>query len=90
MSGLTSKSVAPRASTSYTLTASNGAGTVTARATVTVTAIQDSQAPTAPVLISALAKTGGVYLSWAAGVDNVGIAGVPGNPQRVRSGFGIR
>ena len=76
VSGLTSKAVSPSLTTVYTLTASNTAGGVTASTTVTVTGQQDTQPPTAPTLISAVARSSSqVDLSWTASTDNVGVAG---------------
>ena len=73
---LTSRSVAPMQTTAYTLTATNSAGSATARATVTVASAQDTQPPTAPVLNSAIAaSTAQVNLSWSPSTDNVGVAG---------------
>jgi uncharacterized protein YkwD/chitodextrinase len=76
VTGSTSKPVQPGQSTTYTLTASNSAGTTTAVVNVTVTAISDTQPPGTPVLTSATAKSSSeVDLAWSATVDNVGVAG---------------
>ncbi len=76
VSGLTSRPVSPALTTTYTLTASNSGGSVTARATVAVTATADTQPPTAPVLTSALAQTSNqVVLAWTKSTDNVGVVG---------------
>jgi uncharacterized protein YkwD/chitodextrinase len=76
VTGSTSKPVQPGQSTTYTLTASNSAGTVKSVANVTVTAMSDTQAPSTPVLTSATAKSSTeVDLAWSASVDNVGVAG---------------
>jgi uncharacterized protein YkwD/chitodextrinase len=73
---LTSKGVSPNQTTVYTLTASNSAGSATVEATVSVTAVADTQPPTAPTLISAAAASATlVNLAWSASIDNVGVAG---------------
>lgn len=65
-----------RQTTTYTLTAANSAGSTTARATVTVGSVADTQPPTAPILLSAVASSSTeVDLAWSASSDNVGIAG---------------
>jgi uncharacterized protein YkwD len=71
----TSVQVAPSQSTVYTLTASNSAGTVTAKLTVTVQGSSaDSQPPTVPSLVRAAATSPtSVDLSWSASADNVGV-----------------
>jgi uncharacterized protein YkwD/chitodextrinase len=76
VAGLTSKTVQPLQTTTYTLTASNAAGSSTARVVVTVAAAADTQPPTQPTLITA-AATGPshVDLAWSAAIDNVGVAG---------------
>ena len=77
VSNATSRVVAPLQTTTYTLTATNSAGSVTARITVTVvTAPTDVQPPSAPVLVSATARGANqVDLVWTASVDNVGVLG---------------
>jgi uncharacterized protein YkwD/chitodextrinase len=76
VTGSTSKPVQPGHTATYTLTASNSAGTATAVANVIVTAIPDTQPPGAPVLTSVAANSSGrVDLAWSASVDNVGVAG---------------
>jgi len=76
VSTVTSHPVAPTQSTTYTLTATNTGGSTTATATITVQPPPDTQPPSAPVLIGAVAKSSAeVDLSWAASVDNVGVAG---------------
>jgi chitodextrinase len=76
VSGATSISVSPANTTTYTLTASNGAGSATAKSTVTVTALQDTQPPTVPTLVTAVYNgTNAVNLNWAPSSDNVGVAG---------------
>ena len=89
--GLTSKVVTPSATTTYTLTASNSAGTVTQSVTVTVT-----PAITAPVINSFTAAPPSITsgqsstLSWTLSggapttlsIDN-GVGGVPGLTSKV-------
>ncbi len=76
VTGLTSKSVTPAQTTTYTLTAANSAGTVTAKVTVTIAAQQDTTPPSAPILNSAIAKSATeVDLAWMSSTDNVGVAG---------------
>ena len=76
VSALTSKSVSPSQTTTYTLTASNGGGNAVARTVVTVSAASDSQPPSTPNLVSAVAKSSHeVDLVWTASGDNVGVAG---------------
>jgi uncharacterized protein YkwD/chitodextrinase len=76
VSGVMSTTVTPAQTTTYTLTAANSGGSVTAKAAVTVAAIPDTQPPTAPVLTSALAASPNqVNLSWTKSTDNVGVAG---------------
>ena len=71
-----SATVAPSQTTTYTLTASNTAGSATAQVTVTVTASVDQQPPTTPTLVSVLPKSAAeVDLGWTASTDNVGVAG---------------
>jgi uncharacterized protein YkwD/chitodextrinase len=83
VTSVTSKQVSPAQTTVYTLTASNSAGTVTAQATVTVTAQGDTQPPSTPTLTSAIAKSSTqVDLTWSASTDNVGVTGY----QIVRNG----
>ncbi|MGP8245354.1 MAG: CAP domain-containing protein [Bryobacteraceae bacterium] len=62
--------------TTYTLTASNGAGSATARVTVTVGSATGAQPPTAPVLLSAVANgSTEVDLTWSASSDSMGVSG---------------
>ena len=76
VSNTTFKTLSPTKSTTYTLTATNIAGSATAYVTITVNAPSDTQAPTAPVLVSAVAKSPTeVDLTWTASTDNVGVAG---------------
>jgi uncharacterized protein YkwD/chitodextrinase len=76
VSTLTSKSVAPLQTTTYTLTATNSAGNATTSVTITVSAAKDTQPPSTPTLVSATPKTATeVDLSWTASTDNVGVAG---------------
>lgn len=71
-----SVSVSPAQTTSYTLRASNSAGTTAATVTVAVTAAVDSTPPTSPTLVSAIAKSfSEVDLTWSASSDNVGVTG---------------
>src|SRR5262249_33463649 len=70
VSGLNSKAVLPSQTTTYVLTASNSAGSVTAQSTVTVTTQIDTQPPTIPALLSAIAKSPNqVDLAWGASAD---------------------
>ncbi|HXS96498.1 MAG TPA: PA14 domain-containing protein [Candidatus Limnocylindrales bacterium] len=76
VSSLTSKVVTPGQNTTYTLTATNSAGSVTATATVSVAAQQDTTPPSAPILSSATAKSATeVDLTWIASTDNTGVTG---------------
>jgi hypothetical protein len=78
VSNVQSRKVSPTQTTTYYLTATNTGGTVTARATVTVAApppVRDAQPPTAPVLRSAVLKSGQIGLSWTAATDNAGVTG---------------
>src|SRR5207245_2168972 len=85
VSNTTFKSVAPSSTVTYTLTASNGGGTVTAKTTVTVT-FTDTQAPSVPVMLSAVAKSANeIDLTWNGSTDNVGVTGY----QLLRNGFSI-
>jgi chitodextrinase len=71
-------SVSPAATTAYTLTASNAAGSVTASATVTANAGSplDTQPPSAPTLISATARNANeADLTWLASRDNTAVTG---------------
>ncbi len=66
----------PTQSSTYTLTASSSAGVITSLVKVTVTPASDSQPPTVPSIVSAMAKSATeVDLVWAASTDNVGVAG---------------
>jgi hypothetical protein len=69
--------VSPAQTTTYSLMASNGTDTTTATATVTVaTSSADTQAPTTPPLVSAVANgPAEVDLVWSMSTDNVGVAG---------------
>jgi len=76
VSTVTSFSVSPAQTTTYTLTATNSGGSATATAILTVNPPPDTQPPSAPVIVSAVAKSAGeVDLAWGASVDNVGVAG---------------
>ena len=68
--------IAPRQTTTYSLTASNSFGPATAQVTVTVGTGLDNQPPTPTTLVSAVANgSGEVDLTWTASSDNVGVAG---------------
>ena len=79
VSGITSQIVAPAATTTYRLTATNSTGATSATVTVAVNTagpVPDTQAPTAPSLTSATAKgSTEVDLAWTAATDNVAVAG---------------
>ncbi len=76
VSSAASKSVWPAQTTIYTLTAANGGGSTAARVTVTVKPALDTQPPTVPAIVSAIAKSPAeVDLVWTASTDNVGVAG---------------
>jgi uncharacterized protein YkwD/chitodextrinase len=76
VSNRTSITVNPNVNTTFTLTASNLSGNVSARVSVSIAAANDTQPPTAPSSLSAVAITsGGVALAWGASTDNVGVAG---------------
>ena len=73
-----SASVTPAATTAYTLTASNAAGSVTASVSVTANAEgpADTQPPSAPTLVSAASiNASEVDLTWLPSQDNTGVAG---------------
>jgi len=71
-----SKSVTPAQTTTYSLTASNSAGSVSKTVTVTVSVTPDISAPTVPAnLESQSISSSQVNLSWTASTDNVGVAG---------------
>jgi len=72
----TSRTISPSQTTTYTLTATNSAGSATARAMVTVTAAPSNRPPTAPVLTSATAASSTeVDLAWTASTSSASIAG---------------
>lgn len=76
VTGLSSKSVSPSATTSYTLTATNAGGSSTASITVTVSAAGDTQPPSTPTVTSISASSSTqVNLNWSASTDNVGVTG---------------
>ncbi len=76
VSNTTFKSVSPKQTTTYTLTAADVGGTVIANATIVVAALTDSQPPTVPTLVSAVAKNPTeVDLSWTASTDNTAVTG---------------
>ena len=77
VTGLSSKSVAPSATTSYTLTATNASGSASAVATVTVgAAAGDKQPPTVPSISSVVASSSTqVDITWTGSTDNVGVTG---------------
>ena len=77
----------PSQTTTYVLSASNASGSTTANVTVTVAASgPDTQPPTAPTLLSAVAKSANeVDLLWTASSDNTGVAGY----QIIRNGVMI-
>ena len=69
-------SVSPAQTTAYTLTATNTAGSKTAAVTVTVSPAADTTSPTAPTIVSAIAKSlSEVDLVWTPSTDNVGVTG---------------
>jgi chitodextrinase len=76
VSGAASRAVSPAQTTTYVLTASNGAGQATASVTVNVagTPAQDTTPPTRPVITSAAASAATrVDLTWTASTDNIGV-----------------
>lgn len=76
VTSLTTKAVSPAQTTTYTLTATNSGGSATARVTVTIRAASDTQAPTAPAILSAIAKSPTeVDVTWSGSTDNVGVTG---------------
>jgi len=67
--------VSPTATTTYTLTASNSVGSVSASAMVTVV-VPDTTAPSVPTnLVATVVSTSQINLSWSVSTDNVGVAG---------------
>ncbi len=77
------KAVTPTVTTTYKLTATNSGGSTTATTTVTVNTF-DTQAPTAPTLMSATPKSSTtIDLAWTASIDNVGVTGY----QVIRNNF---
>jgi uncharacterized protein YkwD/chitodextrinase len=94
VTGLSSTTVSPNQTTTYRLTATNAAGSVTATAVVTVAAASDASPPTAPTLLSAVANGATtVDLRWSASLDNVAVAGYQilrnGSPLQTVSGATI-
>jgi uncharacterized protein YkwD len=76
VSNATSMAVTPSQTTTYTLTATNSGGSSTSRVTLTVNPLQDTQPPSTPNLVSAVAKSSTeVDLTWYAATDNVGVTG---------------
>jgi uncharacterized protein YkwD/chitodextrinase len=78
VTGSGSRAVTPAQTTTYRLTATNNAGTSSKSVTVTVApaSTPDTQAPSAPVLTSATARSANtVELAWSASTDNIGIKG---------------
>jgi hypothetical protein len=77
VTGRTSITVSPQATTTYTLTATNSGGSVSSTATVTVNApTADTQPPSTPATLWASpASSTEVSLQWSASTDNVGITG---------------
>ncbi len=74
VTGLTSISVSPAATTMYTLTATNSAGS--ASANVTISVAPDTTPPSVPSSVAATAETSSaINISWVASTDNVGVAG---------------
>ena len=68
--------VSPAQSTTYTLTANNGAGATAASAPVGITSAPDKQPPIVPTLVSATAVSGvEVDLVWTASTDNIAVTG---------------
>ena len=58
------------------MTAANTAGSSTAAVTITVRSTVDTQPPSAPSLLSAIAVSAGeVDIAWTASFDNVGVTG---------------
>jgi chitodextrinase len=81
-----SMAVTPAQTTTYVLSATNRTSTITAQSVITVSAAADTQAPTTPALISAVAKSASeVDLAWTASTDNVGVAGY----QIIRNGVAL-
>jgi Subtilase family/PA14 domain/Carboxypeptidase regulatory-like domain len=84
VSALTSTVVIPQQTTTYTLTASNAAGSTTAHINITVTSAPDTLPPTTPMNLSAVARSAAeVDLNWTTSTDNTGVAGY----QIFRNGF---
>jgi len=76
VTNVSSVTVYPSQTTTYTLTATNSSGPVTDVVTVTASSGADTQPPTVPTLVSATAASATeVDLTWTASTDNVGIAG---------------
>ena len=75
VSNVASTSVSPTQTTSYTLTATNSGGSVKAQTTVTVSTAIDTQPPTVPTIVSAIARSATeIDLVWTASTDNIGVA----------------
>ena len=87
VTGRSAITVYPTQTTTYVLSASNSSGSTTANATVTVaTSGPDTQPPTAPTLLSAVAKNANeIDLLWTASSDNTGVTGY----QVIRNGVMI-
>ena len=76
VTSLSSITVSPVQTTTYTLTASNSSGSSIATVTVTASPGGDTQPPSAPTLVSATAANSTqVNLLWTASTDNVGVTG---------------
>lgn len=87
VTGRSTVTVYPTQTTTYVLSASNSGGATTANTTVTIAATgPDTQPPTAPTLLSAVARSASeVDLLWTASSDNIGVAGY----QIIRNGVMI-
>ena len=75
VTGLTSRTVSPSQTTTYTLRATNTEGSTSSAAVVTVVP-PDTEPPTVPTNLTATAVSSSqINLSWTASSDNVGVTG---------------
>jgi chitodextrinase len=86
VTGVVSKSVLPAQTTTYTLTAADSNGTVSARTTVTVSGAAEAQPPSAPTIVTAIARSATrIDLAWTASSGSTAIAGY----QIIRNGSAL-
>lgn len=75
VTGLASTTVSPGRTTTYTLAATNSAGSTSSEVTITVV-LPDTDPPTVPADLAATAVSSSrIDLSWTASTDNTGVTG---------------